>query len=122
MWLGNQYQPEWEIGLTLHCMSGRAKKWTLYPHPYLSIGGNLVPTLSINQVYKYLVVNISSQGTKAAIAELLQEGLNNISATPLKPQQRLYIASCHSIPKLQHQLTLNQSSGKYLKWLNWEGR
>ena len=57
-----------------------------------------------------------------AVAEILQEGLNNISAAQLKPQQRLYIASCHLIPKLQHQLTRTSSSAKYLKWLNWTTR
>ena len=81
--------------------------------------GEYIPTLTVSQVYKYLRVTISPQGTMAAVAEILQEGLNNISAAQLKPQQRLYLASCHLILKLQHQLTLTSSSAKYLKWLNW---
>ena len=97
---------------------GRAKKWAVYPQPFLTIGGELVPTLTVSQVYKCLGVNISPQGTKAAVVEILQEGLNNISAAPLKPQQRLYIASCHLIPKLKHQFTLTSPSAKYLKWLD----
>ena len=100
------------------CTDGRAKKWTVYPHPFLKIGGQLIPTLTASQVYKYLGVNISPQGTKAAVAEIVQEGLNNISAAPLTPQQRLYIASCHLIPKLQHQLSLTSPSAKYFKWLD----
>ena len=52
------------------------------------------------------------------VADTLKQGLSNISNAPLKPQQRLYIASCHLVPKLLHQLTLTLSSFKYLKWLN----
>ena len=100
------------------CIDGRAKKWTVFPHPFLRIGGQLIPTLTASQVYKYLGVKISPQRTKANVGEMLQEGLNNISAAPLKPQQRLYIASCHLIPKLQHQLTLTSPSAKYLNWLD----
>ena len=97
---------------------GGAKKWTVYPHPFLTIGRELVPTLTVSQVYKYLGVNISPQGTKAAVAEILQKGLNNISAALRKPQQRLYIASCQLIPKLKHQLTLSSPSANNLKWLD----
>ena len=99
-------------------VNGRAKNWKLHPHPFITISGEYIPTLTVSQVYKYLGVNISPQGTNAAVAEILQGGLNNISAAPLKLQQRLYIASCHLIPKLQHQLTLTSSSAKYLKWLH----
>ena len=43
--------------------SGR-EKWTVFPHPYLRIWEEFIPTLSISQVYKYLGVNISPQATK----------------------------------------------------------
>ena len=36
--------------------------------------------------------------------------MSNISKAPLKPQQRLYIVSCHLVPMILHQLTLTTSS------------
>jgi len=99
-------------------IDGRAKKSIMYPRPYLRVRGELVPTLTVSQVYKYLVVNISPQSTKVTVAEALKQGLSNISKAPLKPQQRLYIASCHLVPKLLHQLTFTPSCSKYLRWLD----
>ena len=99
-------------------IDGKAKRWIVYPYPYLRVRGELVPTLTVSQVYKYLGVNISPQSTKATVAETLQQGLSNISKAPLKPQQRLYIASCHLVPKILHQLTLTPSTSKYLRWLD----
>ena len=49
---------------------------------------------------------------------LLRDGLASISSAPLKPYQRLYIATYHLLPKCQHQLVLAPASTKYLKWLN----
>ena len=88
------------------------------PRLYLRVSGELVLTLTVSQVYKYLVVNISPQSTKATVAEVLKQGLSNISKAPLKPQQRLYIASCHLVLKLLHQLTFTPSSSKYLRWID----
>ena len=99
-------------------IDGRAKKWIVYPYPYLRVCRELVPTLTVNQVYKYLVVNISPQSTKVTVAEVLKQGLSNISKAPLKPQQTRYIASCLLVPKLLHQLTFTPSSSKCLRWLD----
>ena len=44
--------------IRLH-IDGRAKRWIVYPHPYLRVRGELVPTLTVSQVYKFLGVNIS---------------------------------------------------------------
>ena len=64
------------IRLDIH---GRARKWIVYPPPYLRVHGELVPTLTVGQVYKYLVVNMSPQSTKVTVAEALKQGLSNIS-------------------------------------------
>ena len=40
-------------------IDGKAKRWIVYPYPYLWVRGELVPTLTVSQVYKYLVVNIT---------------------------------------------------------------
>ena len=99
-------------------IDGRAKKWIVYPHPYLQVQGELIPTLTVSPVYKYLGLNIFPQSTRSTVADTLKQGLSNISKAPLKPQQRLYIASCHMVPKLLHQLTRTPSSSKYLKCLD----
>ena len=99
-------------------IDGRAKWWIVYPHPYLRVRGELVPTLTVSQVYKYLGVDISPQSTKATVAETPKQGLSNIGKAPLKPQQRLYIVSCHLVPMILHQLTLTPSSSKYFRWLD----
>ena len=103
-------------------IDGRAKRWIVYPYPYLRVRGELIPTLTVRQVYKYLGVNISPQSTKATVAEPLRQGLSNISKAPLKLQQRLYIASCHLVLKILHQLSLTPSTFKYLRWLDRQTR
>ena len=50
----------------------RAKKWIVYPHPYLQVQGELIPTLTVSQIYKYLGLNISPQSTRATIADTLK--------------------------------------------------
>ena len=52
------------------------------------------------------------------MATMLRDGLASISSAPLKPQQRLYIAMYHLVPKCHHQLALSPSSAKYLRWLD----
>ena len=95
-------------------VDGRAKKWVVNPLPHLRVVGELIPAVSISQVYRYLGVEISPQSTRANVAKMLEDGLLNILAAPLKPQQRLYIASCILLPSLYHQLTLSPTSDKYL--------
>ena len=52
------------------------------------------------------------------MAALLRDGLASISSAPLKPHQRLYIATYHLLPKCHHQLALSPSSAKYRRWLD----
>ena len=62
----------------------------MYQCPYLQVSGELVLTLTVSQVYKYLGINISPQSTKAAIAEMLKQRLSNITKAPLKPKEAVY--------------------------------
>ena len=90
---------------------GKAKKWVLNPPPFLRVANETVPSVSVSQVYRYLGVDISPRRTKANVASMLRDGLASISSAPLKPQQRLYIAT-------YHQLALSPSLAKYLRWLD----
>lgn len=65
-----------------------------------------------------LGVEVSPRPTKANAADMLRDGLGSISSARLKPQQRLYIATHHLLPKCHHQLPLPSSSAKYLRWLD----
>ena len=99
-------------------IDGKAKKWVINPLPYLRVAGGIVPAVSVCQVYRYLGVDVSPCRTRANVASMLRDGLVSISSAPLKPQQRLYIATYHLLPKCHHQLALTPSSAKYLRWLD----
>ena len=99
-------------------IDGKAKKWILNPLPYLRIPKDTIPSVSVTQVYRYLGVDVSPCSTKVNVAGILREGLRSISSAPLKPLQRLYIATYNPLPKFQHQLALTPASAKYLGWLD----
>ena len=99
-------------------IDGKAKKKVINPLPYLRVAGETVPAISVSQVYRYLGVDVSPCRARANVATMLRDGLASISSAPLKPQQRLYIATYHLLPKCHHQLALSPSSAKYLRWLD----
>ena len=104
-------------------IDGKAKKWVINPLPYLlHVAGETVSAISVSQVYRYLGVDVSPCRTRANVATMLRDGLASILSAPLKPQQRLYIATYHLLPKCHHQLALSPSSAKYLRWLDWTVR
>ena len=104
---------------TMHLdFDGKAKKWVLNPLPFLRVANETVPSVSVSQVYRYLWVDVSPRRTKANVASMLRDSLASISSAPLKPQQRLYIATYHLLPKCHHQLALSPSLAKYLRWLD----
>ena len=88
-------------------VDGKAKKWVIYPLPFLRIANEAVPSVSVSQIYRYLGVDVSPRRTKANVAVLLRDGLASISSAPLEPHQRLYIATYHLLPKCHHQLALS---------------
>ena len=90
--------------------------WIVNPQPHLQVFGQLIPAIA--GVQRYLGVPLSPMRTRADIAGKLNEGLGNITSTPLKPQQRLFILNTNLIPALYHQLVLTATSKKYLKWLD----
>ena len=85
----------------------KAKKWVIHPLPYLRVAGGIVPAVLVSQVYRYLGVDVSPCRTRANVASMLTDGFATISSAPLKPQQRLYIATYNLLPKCHHQLALS---------------
>ena len=101
-------------------VDGKAKKWVCDPNPLMSLARRKLPlpTIPISQGYKYLGISMSSRESDSSPEELLTQGLNHLTRTPLKPQQRLYILKTHLIPKLYHCLVLSRSNSSVLKRLN----
>ena len=99
-------------------IDGRKKKYIVDPTEFLTIANEKVPTLTASASYKYLGINISSLGAKLNVKPILDEGLQNLSQAPLKPQQRLYLLSTYLLPKLYHQLILADVSKSILKWID----
>ena len=87
-------------------IDGKKKKYIVDPNEYLTIDNEKVPTLSASASYKYLGINISSLCAKLNVKPTLDQGLQNLSQAPLKPQQCLYLLSTYLLPKLYHQLIL----------------
>ena len=99
-------------------IDSKSKKWVINPLPYLCVAGEIVPAVLVSQGYRYLRVDVSPCHTRVNVASMLRDGFASISSAPLKPQQRLYIATYHLLPKCHHQLALSPSSAKYLRWLD----
>ena len=66
------------------------KKYIIDPTPTITINGDLVPTLSLDETYKYLGVKLGAGTPKHKdILELLDIKLQRVDKSCLKPQQRL---------------------------------
>ena len=70
-------------------------------HP-IHVNGEDLPSLSIEDSYKYLGCQFSAHGATQSVTEKLNSQLNNIEKAPLKPQQRLFILKSNVIPALYH--------------------
>ena len=95
-------------------VDGRRKQWTVNPQHHLAVFGTLIPAITITQIQNYLGVPLSPMTMRADVADRLNCGLDNISAAPLKPQQRLFILKIHLIPALYHQLVLAGTTKKFV--------
>ena len=99
-------------------IDGKKKKYIVDPTECLTIANKKVPSLTASASYKYLRINISSLGAKLNVKPILDQGLQNLSQAPIKPQLRLYLLSTYLLPKLYHQLILADVSQSILKWID----
>ena len=103
--------------------SGKAKNWFCYPEPFLSIAGETVPATDTRGSYKYLGIRTgASRKIREAITHRLEEGLKQLSKTPLKPEQRLFFLRVHVMPGLYHDMALSKYSKGLLKYLDRKAR
>ena len=68
-------------------IDGKLKRWIVNPNPYLKVGEDLVPAVSISGAYKYLGIGLAVGGIRARAHEILEEGLSNLTRAPLRPAQ-----------------------------------
>ena len=113
VWKSAQAWRESRLLSAMTSMAGRKSGWSTHFLTFWWEGGQLLPAVSVSQVYRYLGVDISPRSTKANVTKNLKDVLLNISAAPPKTQQRLYIARCHLLPSLYHHL-----SPTSYKWLD----
>lgn len=103
---------------TLEIMAdGKAKKWTVSETPFLTIGGDVVRAIGVEDSYKYLGLPAGYQGFKTELKESLVTMLDRLTKAPLKPQQRMFLLRVHVIPRLYHRLTLGEVSRRTLETL-----
>ena len=99
------------------------KRWFCYAEPHLSLDGTQVPTIKIAGSYRYLGVRASAgQKIGTEVTHRLEEGLRQLSAAPLKPQQRLFLLRAHLLPSLYHELILSRYSKGLLRYLDRRSR
>jgi len=99
----------------------RAEPYTTeaYTEPYLSLDGTQVPTIEIAASYRYLGVRaLAGQKIGTEVTHRLEEGLWQLSAAPLKPQQWLFLLRVHLLPSLYHELVLSRYSKGLLRYLD----
>ena len=95
------------------------KKYIIDPTPTITINGDLVPTLSLDETYKYLGVKLGAGTPKHKdILESLDIKLQRVDKSCLKPQQRLLALGRHIVPSLNHVLVLSKATKKSLLTLD----
>ena len=96
----------------------KRKQWHCDPATFLTCQNQLVPSININQTYKYLGIEITPGKHQPHVVDLARRLLANLTRAPLKPQQRTFILNTFLIPRLQHSLTFGRTSGGLLRSLD----
>ena len=81
----------------------------------MGVSGSILPAISITCAYKYLGISISARERDSKPEELLTRGLKQLTRSPLKPQQRMFILANNLLPKLYHRLVLSRIHGGVLR-------
>jgi hypothetical protein len=97
---------------------GKEKKFKVVTDQQFHLAdGTPIKQLKPSERFKYLGVEFSPSGV-IKCARRLELELGNISAAPLKPQQRLKLLRCFLIPRFYHQLVLSGCTMRTLRALD----
>ena len=87
-------------------VDGKRKKWYVAKDIPLTAGLDQVKSLKIGESYKYLGLSLNVKSGVLNAEQDLKRMLNNLSASVLKPQQRLHILKTNIVPRLLYETGL----------------
>ncbi|MES9975877.1 MAG: reverse transcriptase family protein [Candidatus Thiodiazotropha sp.] len=103
----------------LNVVSNKKRKVNAVKEESLTFDGKTLNSIGPCDTFKFLGINFSARGKASAnVYDLASNMLREISAAPLKPQQRLSILRKNLIPKLKYSLCLGLTHRKTLKSLD----
>ena len=76
--------------------------------PSFFINNALIPAINYESTFKYLGINFNPCGKLKSNTTALQEIVNRLKLSPLKPQQKIHLLATYIIPKFNHQLVLGR--------------
>ena len=93
----------------------KTKAWFTAMKPVILSAGNRICNLNPTEGYRYLgLTTVMNRGQTTAV-EVLRRGVDNISKSMLKPQQRMYALRTVLTPRLIHELCLERRTKELLK-------
>jgi len=99
--------------------NAQRKRYLVDPTLVITINGELVPSISQEETYKYLGVKLCTGNPRQKdIFESLRVKLERINKSCLKPQQRMLALRRHIIPSLYHILIFSKATKGSLKTLD----
>lgn len=104
---GLEVNPEKCRTLSL-CVDKKRKRWYVSTRTAHFVNGQRLATMGPEDEIKYLGILYGASGSAPSYGKLLEEGLQNLTKAPLKPQQRMHILINHLIPRLNHRLVLGK--------------
>ena len=100
-------------------VSGKQHKWACDNKIKFRIQGDDLPSLNINESYKYLGIDISvGKSNTAKIRDDLIQKVGFTTNARLKPQQRIDILNNHLYHKYLHRLTFTNITDNLLRYLD----
>ncbi|KAE8739109.1 hypothetical protein FOCC_FOCC015401 [Frankliniella occidentalis] len=94
------------------------KRTCVFTKPLLKIDGHNVPTISVDEQFKYLGHKYAHYGVKTPTLSKLDAVLLRIKSAPLRPHQKLLILQRYLVPALYHGLQQTNITAGKLKTYN----
>ncbi len=99
-------------------IDGKAGKWVVNSNAKFLINNQAISCLGPTDTSKYLGLQVEAHTSNKSTIVNLQNLIDKISGSPLKPQQRLWALRNNILPKIQHPLVLSPAAIGLLKTLD----
>lgn len=83
--------------------------------PGIRIGNQNLPSIAVDQSFKYLCSSFTASGIEKADLDPLHKELKILQKAPAKPQQKLFFLCNYLLPKQYHSLIFSKMSADSLK-------